>query len=58
VTVRQFLRALELRERLAAVADELDLLDADTDVPKTIASGLLEDVDRLLAIVPADRRES
>jgi hypothetical protein len=58
VTVRQFIRALELRERLAAIAEELDLLDADTDVPKTIASGLLADVDRLLSIIPADRRES
>jgi hypothetical protein len=48
MTPRQFARALDLRERLAAIVDELDVVDADVDVPRTIAEGLLEDVDSLL----------
>jgi hypothetical protein len=56
VTAQALAEQIELRERLAAIVDELELLDADTDVPRTIAAGLLEDLDRLLA-VPADRRD-
>lgn len=50
---------LELRERLAAIVDELDLLDADdADVPRTIALGLLEDVEHAVAADdrPSERR--
>ncbi len=56
MTAQALAEQIELRERLAAIVDELELLDADTDVPRTIAAGLLEDLDRLLA-VPADRRD-
>jgi hypothetical protein len=44
---------LELRERLQAIVDELDRLDADVDVPRTIAEGCLEELDLLLAEEPA-----
>ena len=44
----QLVRALALRERLAAIVDELHLVDADVDVPRTLAEGLLEDVEREL----------
>lgn len=56
--VQAFVDRLELLERLAAIVDELDVLDADTDVPRTIALGLLEDVERELAVdgTPSDRR--
>ena len=48
---------LELGARLAAIVDELRLLDADDrDVPLTLAEGLLEDVERELG-ASADRRE-
>jgi hypothetical protein len=36
---------LDLVPRLQAIVDELDLLDADVDVPRTIAAALLEDVE-------------
>ena len=53
----EFADRLELRERLAAIVDELRLLDADDrDVPLTLAEGLLEDVERELG-ASADRRE-
>ncbi len=56
--VQAFVDRLELLERLAAIVDELDVLDADTDVPRTLALGLLEDVERELAVdgTPSDRR--
>lgn len=48
VTAREFAERLELRERLAAIVDELRLLDADeADVPLALAEGLLEDFTRL-----------
>ena len=47
--VQAFVDRLELLERLAAIVDELDVLDADTDVPRTLALGLLEDVEREFA---------
>lgn len=40
---------LELRERLQAIITELDQVDADVDVPRTIAEGALEDLEALLA---------
>ena len=49
-TAAELVAALELRERLAAIVDELELLDADeTDVPRVLAQSLLEELDRLLA---------
>ena len=39
---------LEIPERLSAILDELDRLDTDVDVPRTIAEGCLEGIDRLL----------
>jgi hypothetical protein len=42
---------VDLRDRFVAIVDELDLLDADVDVPRTIAEGGLEDSDQLLADV-------
>lgn len=56
--VQAFVDRLELLERPAAIVDELDVLDADTDVPRTLALGLLEDVERELAVdgTPSDRR--
>ena len=40
------LHSLQIRERLAAIVDELRLLDAeDVDVPLTLPEGLLEDVE-------------
>lgn len=48
VTAAELDRRLELRERLAAIVDELDRLDADVDVPRTLAEGLLEELDELL----------
>jgi hypothetical protein len=58
--LQAFASRLELVPRLQAIVDELDLLDADTDVPHTLALGLLEDVERELAAesAPADRRRS
>ena len=49
MTAHDLERRLDLRARLAAIVDELDRLDADVDVPRTIAEGCLEDVDLLLA---------
>ncbi len=46
--IAAFVARFELRERLAAVADELAFLDADTDVPETITLGLLGDLDAAL----------
>ena len=47
---------LELRERLAAIVDELGMLDADlVDVPRTLAEGLLEEFDQSLAARGATR---
>jgi transposase len=40
---------LELRERLQAICSEIEHLDADVDVPLTLAQGLLEDVDAEVA---------
>jgi hypothetical protein len=37
--------SLDLVPRLQAIVDELDLLDADVDVPRTLAAGLLEDLE-------------
>ena len=56
--MQAFVDRLELLERPAAIVDELDVLDADTDVPRTLALGLLEDVERELAVdgTPSDRR--
>ena len=51
----EFVVALELRERLAAIVDEISLLDADTDVAHTLAVGLLEDVEHAVA---ADESEA
>ena len=46
MTARQLVAALELRERLAAIVDELRILDADqVDVPLTLAESLLEDIE-------------
>lgn len=39
---------LEIRDRLQAIIDELDRLDADVDVPRTLAEGLLEEIDETL----------
>lgn len=36
---------LDLVARLQAIVDELEILDADVDVPVTLARGLLEDVE-------------
>jgi hypothetical protein len=44
LTARELVDRLEIRERLSAVLSELDLLDADVDVPRTIAEGLLEEI--------------
>jgi len=57
VTARQLVQELELRERLAAIVDELTTPDVDETMPLTLTDGLLEDLDRLLATAPADRRE-
>lgn len=48
MTAAELERRLEIRERLAAIVDELDRLDADVDVPRTLAEGLLEELDELL----------
>jgi hypothetical protein len=48
VTARELVAELDLRERLAAIADELELLD-DRDVPATLLEALREDLDVLLA---------
>jgi len=40
---------LEIRERLAAIIDEIDRGEAE-DVARTIAEGLLEELDALLAV--------
>jgi hypothetical protein len=45
VTLRDVDRRLEFVARLQAMVDELELLDADVDVPHTIAEGLLEDLE-------------
>ncbi len=48
--LRELAARLELVPRLQAIADELGLLDADeTDVPRVLCEGLLEDVARTLA---------
>ncbi len=39
---------LEIPERLRAILDELDRLDADVDVPRTIAEGCLEEIETLI----------
>ena len=57
MTARQLVQELELRERLAAIVDELTTPDVDETMPLTLTDGLLEDLDRLLATAPADRRE-
>ena len=48
MTARDLIGRLELRERLAALVDELHVADGDLDVPTTLAEGLLEELDRLL----------
>lgn len=45
---------LEIRERLQATIDELDRAAADVDVPRTLAAGLLEDIESALADERAD----
>lgn len=45
----ELVERLELRERLQAIIAELDRLDADVDVPRTIAEGALEELELLLA---------
>jgi hypothetical protein len=47
--LQAFASRLELVPRLQAIVDELDLLDVEADVPRTIALGLLEDVEREVA---------
>lgn len=50
LNLRELEERLDLRERLAAIVDELGQLDPDlVDVPATIAAGLLEELDLLLA---------
>lgn len=49
LSARELVEKLEMRERLAAIRDELDRLDADVDVPRTLCEGLAEDLDALLA---------
>lgn len=61
MTARDLVERLELRERLAAILAEIDVLEADTDVPRTLALGLLEDVERELAAAdgsPSHRRRT
>jgi hypothetical protein len=36
---------LELVPRLQAIADELDIVDADLDVPRTLLAGVIEDLE-------------
>lgn len=48
---RDLVQRLELRERPQAIVDELDLVDADVDVPRCIAAGALEELDAMLAQV-------
>ena len=46
---RTTLHRLEVQARLAAIVDELRLLDTDRmDVPLTLAEGLLEDIEAAL----------
>jgi hypothetical protein len=49
VTARELAARLDLRERLQVLLAELDVLDADVDVPRTLAEALLEDVEALIA---------
>ena len=49
MTARDLVERLEVRERLQAVIHELDRLDADADVPRTLAEGLFEDINAVLA---------
>jgi hypothetical protein len=60
MTARECVERLELPERLGAILDEIDVLDGDTDVVRTLALRLLEDVDRIVHDDdrPSDRRRS
>ena len=48
MTARELIDRLEMRERLAAIIDEIDRGEAE-DVARTIAEGLLEELDLFLA---------
>jgi hypothetical protein len=47
MTANELIEQIEVIERLRAVIDELELLDADIDVPHTLALGLLEDIEAM-----------
>lgn len=48
MTACELVARLELRERLAAIIDEIDRGEAE-DVARTIAEGCLEELDAILA---------
>ena len=48
MTARELIDRLEVRERLAAIIDEIDHGEAE-DIARTIAEGLLDELDLLLA---------
>lgn len=55
---RGLIDRLELLPRLSALLDEIELLDADVDVPRTLAEGLYDDVAEAYADeVRAERRQ-
>ena len=43
------LERIEVRQRLRAIIDELESLNVNIDVPRTIAEGCLEEIERLIA---------
>ena len=47
MSARQLVVELELVERLAPLLDEIDVLQDDTDVVRTICEGLVEDLRRV-----------
>ena len=59
MTGHELERRVDLRARLQAIIAELDRLDVDVDVPRTIAEGALEELDAALgtpvSVIPRQR---